>query len=780
MIINNKLKSFKYKLLCKYNMKLVIVESPAKCKKIESYLGKSYKVIASFGHIRSFKNGLKSINKKKNYEPTYNLSVSKQKYVKNLRENIKKASEVILATDDDREGEAIAWHICDAFNLPVETTKRIIFHEITKPAILSALENSTYVNMDKVNAQQSRQILDLLVGYTLSPLLWKHISRNSKNGLSAGRCQTPALRLIYEREKEIKDSPGKVVYDTIGNFTEKNIDFKLNKKFNKVKKMEKFLENSVNFEHIFSKTSEKTIEKKCPLPFTTSVLQQKASNELGFSPKQTMRYAQTLYESGLITYMRTDSRTYSIEFVNKAKKFIKKHFKVKNEYINKNIKGITSGKEKKKKDNNAQEAHEAIRPTDPEKTNIEQVGKIGNREVRLYKLIWANTIESCMSNAIYTSITGIISSPENGKYRNSEELVKFPGWKIVRGYETKNDNYQLILDLQEGVELKYNKINSKISIKDLKNHYGEAKLVQLLEKKGIGRPSTFSSLIDKIQERKYVLKTDVKGKKMNCKNFELIGDTIEDIDEVKEFGNEKNKLVIQPLGILVLEFLLKYFNTMFEYDYTKNMEDDLDLIEKGEKIWHTLCKKCDDEMIKQSKTIDCNNKTLIRIDEDHVYMIGKYGPVIKYEKDGETKFKNVKKNIDLDKLRDGGYELDEIIEVGPQKNGRILGLHNEQEVEIENGKFGLYVTYNGKNRSIKHLMKQIDEIKLEDVIPILNKNENSNPNVLKVLNDEMSIRKGRYGPYVMYKTKTMKKPKFISLKKEKIENVDIDWVKSKL
>ena len=540
------------------------------------------------------------------------------------------------------------------------------------------------------------------------------------------------------------------------------------------------MENSVNFEHIFSKTSEKTVEKKSPLPFTTSVLQQKASNELGFSPKQTMRYAQTLYESGLITYMRTDSKTYSIEFINKAKKFILKHFKVNKEYINKNIKSITSGKEKKKKDNNAQEAHEAIRPTDPMKINIEQVGKIGNREVRLYKLIWANTIESCMSNAIYTSITGIITSPEKGKYRNSEELVKFPGWKIVRGYETKNDNYQLILDLDEGIELKYNKINSKISIKDLKSHYGEAKLVQLLEKKGIGRPSTFSSLIDKIQERKYVLKTNVEGKKMNCKNFELIGDTIEDIDEVKEFGNEKNKLVIQPLGVLVLEFLLKYFNNMFEYDYTKNMEDDLDLIEKGEKVWHTLCKECDSEMSKLSKKINDTSKTLIKIDDEHVYMIGKYGPVIKYEKEGKTEFKNVKKDIDLDKLRNGEYTLDEIIELKPNKKGVILGNHNGHEVTVKNGKFGLYITYNGTNKSVKHLMKQIDEIKLEDVIPILNKNENSNPNILKVLNDEMSIRKGRYGPYVMYKTKTMKKPKFISLKKEKVENVDIAWVQSKL
>lgn len=762
-------------------MKLVIVESPAKCKKIESYLGKSYKVIASFGHIRSFKNGLKSINKDKNYEPTYNLLVGKQKYVKNLRENIKKASEVILATDDDREGEAIAWHICEAFNLPLDTTKRIIFHEITKPAILSALENSTFVNMDKVNAQQSRQILDIMVGYTLSPLLWKHISRNSKSKLSAGRCQTPALRLIYEREKERKESPGKMVYDTTGNFTKKNMDFKLNKTFNTVKKMEGFLEESVSFEHIFSKTKVNVVEKKPPLPYTTSVLQQKASNELGFSPKQTMRYAQTLYESGLITYMRTDSKTYSAEFINKAKKFIKQNFKVKNEYINKNINSITSGNKKKvKKDTNAQEAHEAIRPTDPSKTSLEQTGKIGNREVNLYKLIWTNTLESCMSSAIYTSITGIISSPEKGKYRCSEELVKFPGWKIVRGYEKTNEYYNYILQFEEGAIMNYNKITSKISIKELKSHYGEAKLVQLLEKKGIGRPSTFSSLIDKIQERKYVLKTNVEGKKMNCKNFELIEDTIEEIEEVKEFGSEKNKLVIQPLGILVLEFLLKYFNTMFEYDYTKNMEDDLDLIEKGEKVWHTLCKECDNEMKKSSKDINTNSKTLIRIDEDHIYMIGKYGPVIKYEKDGETLFKNVKKDIDLDMLRKGEYKLDEIIELNPNKNGRIIGVHKNEEITIKNGKFGLYITYGGKNKSIKHLLKSIEEITLEDVIPILEKSQNSNPNVLKVLNEEISIRKGRYGPYVMYKTKEMKKPKFISMKKEPIENIDVDWVKSKL
>ena len=327
-------------------MKLVIVESPAKCKKIEGYLGNGYKCIASFGHIREIANGLKSIDTENNFKVVFKTIKSKNKYIKSLREWIKKSNEVILATDDDREGEAIAWHICKTFNLPILSTKRIIFHEITKSAIKNAINNPIKINMNTVNAQLARQVLDLLVGYTISPILWKHISRNSKGSLSAGRCQTPALRLVYEQQKLIKNSPGKKVYETTGTFTKNNLDFLLNYNYNNEKNMENFLEESVNFRHIYTVSNPKIVKKNPPIPFTTSTLQQKASNEYNFSPKQTMRLAQTLYENGYITYMRTDSTTYSKEFIKLAKKYIKKQFG--EDYITKNIDILVNGNKKEK------------------------------------------------------------------------------------------------------------------------------------------------------------------------------------------------------------------------------------------------------------------------------------------------------------------------------------------------------------------------------------------------------------------------------------------------
>ena len=341
--------------------KLVIVESPAKCKKIESYLGTGYKCIASFGHIRDIKDGLKGIDVQNNFKPTFRLLPTKSKFIKPLRAAINKAKEVILATDDDREGEAIAWHICKAFNLPVSTTPRIIFHEITKSAIKKAVQNPTVVDMNKVNAQQARQILDCLVGFTISPILWANISR--KSGLSAGRCQTPALRLIYDNQQEINNAPGRIAYDTNGYFTKNNLEFKLNHHHNNEVEMGDFLESSADFKHIFTCSKPVAKKRQPPLPFTTSALQQKASNILHFSPKRTMTTAQKLYEQGYITYMRTDSRTYSKEFVAKAKTFIQEKWSEK--YVNKNIFTLSQRKtSKKKKDDNAQEAHEAIRPTD--------------------------------------------------------------------------------------------------------------------------------------------------------------------------------------------------------------------------------------------------------------------------------------------------------------------------------------------------------------------------------------------------------------------------------
>lgn len=755
--------------------KLVIVESNAKCKKIESYLGKGYKVVASFGHIRGITDGLKAIDMQNNFTPTYNLLPTKKKYINSLRKSIKSSSEVILATDDDREGEAIAWHICKTFNLPL-TTKRIKFREITKSAIKKAIENPGIINMNTFRAQQSRQILDLLVGFKLSPLLWKHISRNSQNGLSAGRCQTPALRLIYDREIEINNSKGEKVYDTLGEFEINKLkyEYKLNHHHTDEKKMEEFLCESVEFVHKLEIKEEKETTKLAPKPFTTSLLQQKSSNELHISPKQTMRLAQTLYENGWITYMRTDCNKYSKEFVGKAEKYII------DKYGNKYTTPSTLEKhilnKTKSNDNTVQEAHEAIRPTDINRCihSCKPEGKVTEREIRLYKLIWNNTVESLMVDARYNSISSSITSPEKHLYRNTQEQVVFPGWKIVRGYEKENKYYKNLLKVNNK-NVKYEKVSSKVTIKNLKSHYSEAKLVQLLEEKGIGRPSTFSSLIDKIQERKYVLKQDVKGKKIECIDFELIKDELEEIEDERVFGNENNKLVIQHIGIMVLEFLMLHFSNIFEYDYTKNMEDNLDLIENGKMLWHSLCESCNVEIDNLSKKIKKERETYT-IDDNHTYMIGKYGPVIKCEIGDNTTWKKIKKDIDLNKLKSGKYKLEDIIDNTSTTNNRNLGKYKEKDVILKKGKYGNYISYNGKNSSIKHIRKEYNIIGIEDIVGVLEGKVSSNPNVIRKISDEISIRKGKYGPYVMYINKDMKKPQFIKIKGIEHEDITLEWV----
>ena len=764
-------------------MILVIVESPAKCKKIESYLGPGYKCIASFGHIREIANGLKSIDVKNNYDVVFKTIASKGKYIKPLREAIKKATEVVLATDDDREGEAIAWHICKTFKLPINSTKRIIFHEITKPAIKNAISNPTRINMNTVNAQLARQVLDLLVGFTISPILWKHISRNTEGSLSAGRCQTPALRLVYEQQKLINESPGRKVYDTTGIFTKKNLKFVLDYNYDDEEKMADFLEESANFSHKYSVSKPRITTKNPPIPFTTSTLQQKASNEYNFSPKQTMKLAQTLYENGHITYMRTDSTKYSKEFVDKAKKYIKTEYGT--DYISKNIEklvnsGSSEKKKKKKNDNNAQEAHEAIRPTKIDVATLNVAGKITAREVKLYNLIWRNTVESCMSPAKYYSITSKISAPEEHFYKYTSEQVIFPGWKIVGGYEKENSEYKYLLKLKPDTVLDYTEIYSKITLKDLKKNFTEAKLVQMLEKKGIGRPSTFSSLISKIQDRGYVKKQNVEGKKIKCVDFRLIGEELDEIETERVFGNEKNKLVIQPTGIMVYEFLEKHFDALFNYDYTKNMEDDLDKISKGERVWHTLCDECNTQIKESSKEIKESRETY-KIDKHHVYMIGRYGPVIKCEKDGETTFKNVKKDLDIEKLKNGEYKLKDVLDTTKKSgNKKCLGEFKGNEVYLMNGKYGAYINCNGKNSSISHIKKDKDDITLKDVIDVLNGKKPQNSSVLKVITQDISVRKGKYGPYVFYKTNKMKKPRFIPMKGIKVEEVTEQWVRDKL
>ena len=753
---------------------LIIVESPAKCKKIEEYLGPGYKCIASYGHLRTIPS-IKNIDIENNFKPTYAIidESIKKRQIEILRREIRNADAVILASDPDREGEMISYSIIELFKLPLNT-KRITFNEITESALRNAMKNPRTIDMDLVHAQQARQILDLLVGFKISPVLWKLVAtpKGKENALSAGRCQTPALKLVYENQQEINESIERKVYNTTGYFTNSNLPFELNPngKIEDEELMINFLDKSAEFSHIYSCSQPSKVLKQPPEPFTTSRIQQVASNELHYSPKETMRICQLLYEGGYITYMRTDSKVYSKEFINLASEYITNSYK--GDYFNTQLfarhdNENTASKTKKasKKDSIRQEAHEAIRPTNISLCELPE--KMDSKERRLYKLIWSNTLESCMVPASYFSVTANISAPLDMKYSYTSELIDFPGWKIVENkFSRDNTEYQYLQTIKKNTPIPYKKITSKVTVKGTKMHLTEAKLVQLLEEKGIGRPSTFSSLVDKIQERGYVKKEDIKGKEIICKDFELENGEIIEIETKREFGNEKGKLVMQPLGTIVMELLDKHFNSLFNYDYTFLMENSLDKVAKGELIWFEVCSLCNKEVDELVDGVKNETKIEFQIDENNTYVIGKYGPVIKCveEKEGkeEVTFKPIKKNIDITKLENGEYELNEIVNTEKTpKSQFILGEYEGKDVILRKGKFGLYVTWGENSRNLKELgNRPIENITFEEVKDVLEKGSN----IIREINSSASIRKGPKGDYLFYKTSKMKKPQFYDIK----------------
>ena len=775
---------------------LVIVESPAKCKKIEEYLGPGYKCIATYGHLREL-SSLKNINFENNFEPTYTIidNAIKKKQIENIKKEIKNANEVILSLDGDREGEKISYCVAQIFGLNIEKTKRIVFNEITETALQKAIKNPTKINMNIVHAQQARQILDLLVGFQVSPMLWKYISKNSENSLSAGRCQTPALRLVYDNQKEINEAKEKEKYNITGVFTNMNISFELTQqgKFETKDDVIDFLDGSAEFDHIYTCSKPVIVFKKSPEPFTTSRLQQTASNELHFSPKETMKVCQSLYEGGYITYMRTDSKKYSKEFINSTKDYIIRNYEEK--YINENISSLINNGEKNdleentnpnsKKDNNlAQEAHEAIRPTNISLKDLPD--KLDSKEKRMYKLIWENTLESCMSSASFYSITANILALNNLKFSYTSELINFPGWKIVsKKYinEIKPDNkeYQYLQTIKQNQIVPYKKIISKVTLTNIKSHYTEARLVQLLEEKGIGRPSTFAMLIDKIQERGYVKREDVKGKEIVCADFELENGEIFEIETKREFGNEKNKLVLQPLGQIVIEFLEKNFNDLFNYNYTKQMEDDLDKISQGNKIWYELCKDCNEQISILIDNLKDESKLEIKIDENNSYVIGMFGPVIKSKTviDGKnnTIFNKVIKDVDIHKLENGDYKLEDILDTNHKRSKYNLGKYQGHDVILQKGKFGLYISWDKNSKTLKELGNQpIESITFKDIEKYLDEGSN----IIREISDNITIRKSAKGEYIFYKTAKMKKPVFYNFKgfEEDYKNCDINILKS--
>lgn len=792
---------------------LLIVESPAKCKKIEEFLGPGYKCIASFGHLRELPS-LSNIKIEEDFKPTYQIinNALKKKQIEILKKEIKNADEVIIATDNDREGEGIAFHLLELFKLS-SNTKRIVFNEVTEKALQQAVKFPRTIDMNMVHAQQARQILDLLVGFKITPMLWKFISQNSEKSLSAGRCQTPALRLVYDNQKEIDGADNKKVFNTTGYFTNMNLPFELNNQFEKEEDVIEFLDKTADHNHIYNCSQPSKVYKQSPEPFTTSRLQQAASNECHFSPKETMKLCQTLYEAGYITYMRTDSKKYSIDFIESAKKYIQNNYEEK--YINEDIELLSCTSEREEnptnkknkqvkksqksqksqpsnqtsKDNLAQEAHEAIRPT---KISLKELPeKINPREKRMYKLIWENTLESCMAAATYNSVKAQVHAHNSLVFQYTSELIAFPGWKIVKNkFSTDSKEFQYLQTIKQNQVMKYNKVNSKVTIKNVKMHFTEARLVQLLEEKGIGRPSTFSMLIDKIQERGYVKKDDVKGKTITVKDYELENDEITEVEATREFGNEKNKLVLQPLGKIVMEFLDKHFLDLLNYDFTREMEENLDKISKGDYVWTELCKRCNDKLddiITQVKETQ-KSKFEIKIDDCHVYTIAKYGAVIKcVEKvDGKktTTYKPIKKDIeiDLNRLENGGYKLEDLIENDSTKEAKEanqinLGKYDNNDVILKRGKFGLYVTCGELSKTLKQLgNRPIESIKLDEIIPFLEEGSN----MVREVSTNISIRKSKKGDYIFFKTPKMKKPKFFALKgfEEDYKTCDINVLKS--
>lgn len=757
---------------------LVIVESPAKCHKIQQYLGAGYIVMASYGHLREL-SSLKDINLDNSLKLKFSIIDNdfKKRQIANIKQAIKQCDEVILASDSDREGEAIAWHICELFKLDVTKCKRIVFNEITETAIQYAIKNPRTIDINLVYAQQTRQVLDLLVGFKISPVLWKCLTYNTKHPLSAGRCQTPALKLIYDNQLDINNGHERKVYNTCGYFTSSNIGFDLNKQFETDAEMKGFLNASIEFKHTYSCSKPTRVTKEQPVPFTTSRLQQTVSNECKYSPKETMKICQSLYEAGYITYMRTDSNTYSSEFIDLTKSYIKRNYDEK--YVLEDI--DTLNVTTSNKNNNAQEAHEAIRPT-----NIslkELLDPINSKERRVYKIIWENTLESCMSKAVFYSIKATISGAQNTSFHKSSELVYFPGWKIVKHkYEIENSEYQYLQLVQNDTILHYNKITARVTIKNLKQHYTEAKLIQLLEERGIGRPSTYSMLVEKIQEREYVKKEDIKGKEIDCEDYELVCNNIVETCSKREFGNEKNKLVIQPLGTIVIGFLEKHFIELFNYDYTKNLEDDLDKIAKGLREGYDVCTQCNICLENLISNLNFEKKIEFTIDENNTYIVGKYGPVVKCTEVVDNKeiitYKSIKNDIDITNLETGAYKIEDIVKDNTTDRGTLIGNYKGHDVFVKNGKYGLYVVWNQTTKTLKLLSNQdLDTITLEEIIPYLE----SDTNIIRDISKELSIRSGAKGHYVFYKTNKMKKPKFFDIKKfnqetsndYKICNIDI-------
>ena len=736
---------------------LVIVESPAKAKTIEKFLGKDYTVKSSYGHIRDLAKKEMSIDVEANYEPQYQISDDKRSLVSDLQKAVKSADKVWLASDEDREGEAIAWHLQETLKLNPKTTQRIVFNEITKTAILHAIENPRGIDMNLVDAQQARRVLDRLVGYEISPILWSKI----KPALSAGRVQSVAVRLIVERENEIKDFESKPYFRVIAQFhpvdSNKTLSTELNRHFETEGEAEAFLNGLAGASFKVSKIETKPAHRTPAPPFTTSTLQQEASRKLGFSVARTMQVAQQLYESGYITYMRTDSVNLSDLALSMAKKEITSQYGV--EYV--------KTRRYQTKTKGAQEAHEAIRPTDMTAQSI----NAESAQRRLYELIWKRTVASQMSDAeIEKTEMEISISNSKQKFGCSGEQVKFDGFLKVYLESTDDEEptsgEKMLPRLPEGTLLTMDFCEAGEHWTQHPPRYTEASLVKKLEDLGIGRPSTYAPTISTILKREYIIKEDREGEGHNCIVLTLKGGQVKRSERTDKGYAEKGKLFPTDIGCVVNDFLMDHFSNIMDYNFTATVEKDFDEIAAGKKEWRKVIDRFYVPFHKNIRQTQQNSQRttgsrLLGIDPKsgkNVYAkIGRYGTLVQI---GETNtdekplFASMKKGQSIETIT-----LDEAL--GLFALPRTLGMFEDKDVTVSIGKFGPYVRHNNKFYS---LGKNDDpyEVTLErciEIIRIKREAEEKKEELKKNFPHEIGTHDGevvtsnigRFGPYLTYK-----------------------------
>lgn len=745
---------------------LVIVESPAKAKTIEKFLGKNYHVKSSMGHIRDLSKKDFGIDIKNNFNPNYIVPDDKKKIVAELKKLVNESDTVWLASDEDREGEAIAWHLSEVLNLDASKTKRIVFHEITKDAILDAIKNFRSINLDLVNAQQARRILDRIVGFEISPILWRKV----RPALSAGRVQSVAVRLIVEREREITNFKSVSSFKVSGVFlvNDKNnkksvLKAELSKKFSKKDEALKFLEQCKSATFTIADIATKPSKKSPSPPFTTSTLQQEASRKLGFSVSQTMMIAQRLYESGFITYMRTDSVNLSQTALNAAENIITKEFG--KEYVN-----IRNYKTKSK---GAQEAHEAIRPTYFDKSDVS--GSATDK--KLYELIWKRAVASQMADAQLekTTVTIDVSGSEE-KFLASGEVLKFEGFLKLyiesSDDETEDGEQSLLPPLNKGEKLDYKTISAVERFSYHPPRYTEASLVRKLEELGIGRPSTYAPTISTIQQRGYVLKTDKPGAERAYFDLSLTDGKISETKKTEIFGAEKNKLFPDNIGLIVNDFLVEYFKEILDYNFTASVEKDFDEIASGNCDWRDMIKNFymkfhpqvestlkKSEYNKGERVVGTDPKTGKQV----IVKMGRYGAVAQIgesstdETSEKPKFASLRKGQSLETIT-----LDEALQLFMLP--RTIGEFEEHEMVVGIGKFGPYVRHNSQFFSLKKGIDDPYTIDSERAIELIEEKRNNAKNkTIKEFSEDANLKvlNGRWGPYISYGKENFKIPKGI-------------------